>query len=152
MTRLFSPADAAASQQVLEPEVLDINEIVRTAVQLLGQTLGENIVIRTELEDPLWSVNADATKLSQVLMNLAINARDAMPNGGTLAIETRNVPIDSSYARLHIGLRPGDYVALVVSDTGMISPDVPSTTVGMRGLVAHLRASGQAPPPIKPVE
>ena len=109
---------AAASQQVLEPEVLDINDIVRTAVQLLAQTIGENIAIRTELEESLWCVNADATKLTQVLMNLAINARDAMPNGGTLLIETRNVPVDSSYARLHIGLRPGDYVSLVVSDTG----------------------------------
>lgn len=109
---------AAARQQVLEPEVLDINDIVKTAVQLLGQTLGENIAIKTELEESLWSVNADATKLSQVLMNLAINARDAMPNGGTLLIETRNVPIDSSYARLHIGLRPGDYVSLIVSDSG----------------------------------
>ncbi|HEY2323077.1 MAG TPA: response regulator [Thermoanaerobaculia bacterium] len=109
---------AAASQQVLEPEVLDLNDVVRTAVQLLGQTLGENIVITAELEEPLWCVHADATKLSQVLMNLAINARDAMPNGGTLLVETRNVPVDSSYARLHIGLRPGDHVALIVSDTG----------------------------------
>jgi two-component system cell cycle sensor histidine kinase/response regulator CckA len=105
---------AAASQQVLEPEILDVNDIVRNAVQLLDQTLGENIVIRTELEEPLWSLHADATKLSQVLMNLAINARDAMPNGGTLFIETRNVPIDSSYARLHIGLRPGGLLGLKV--------------------------------------
>ncbi|HEY2090764.1 MAG TPA: response regulator [Thermoanaerobaculia bacterium] len=109
---------AAARQQVLDPEIIDVNDVVRTVVQLLAQTLGENIVIKTELGDDLWSTHADASKLSQVLMNLAINARDAMPSGGTLAIETRNVQIDATYARLHIGVRPGDYLSIVVSDTG----------------------------------
>ena len=109
---------AASRQQILQPEVIDVNDTVRSVVQLLVQTLGENIVIRTELDEELWSTHADASKLSQVLMNLAINARDAMPSGGTLMIETRNVQIDSSYARHHIGVKPGDYLSLIVSDTG----------------------------------
>jgi len=109
---------AVARQQVLETQVADLNEIVRSAVQLLGLTLGEHIVIRQELEEPLWSVSVDPSKLHQVLLNLSINARDAMPSGGTLTIETRNVQVGSGYARQHIGLRDGDYVSLVVSDTG----------------------------------
>jgi PAS domain S-box-containing protein len=109
---------AAARQQILEPTVLQLNDVVESVVQLLGKTLGENIVIRTHLDDNLWTVYADATKLHQVLMNLSINARDAMPNGGTVTMETRNVKVDASYARQHVGLRPGDYVSVVVSDTG----------------------------------
>lgn len=109
---------AAARQQVLEPQVVALNDIVRSAVRLLAPTLGEDIVIRTELHDPLWSVHADPGKLHQVLLNLSINARDAMPDGGTLTIETRNVHVDPWYARQHIGLREGDYVVLVVTDTG----------------------------------
>jgi two-component system cell cycle sensor histidine kinase/response regulator CckA len=109
---------AAARQQVLEPEVIDVNEIVRSVVGLLARALGENIVIRSELHDDLWNAHADASKLTQVLMNLAINARDAMPSGGTLLVETRNVQIDRNYARHHIGVRPGDYLSIVVSDTG----------------------------------
>jgi PAS domain S-box-containing protein len=109
---------AAARRQVMEPHVVDVNEVITSAVQLLGPTLGEQIRIHVELEDPLWNVFADAGKLHQVLMNLAINARDAMPRGGELTIESRNVQIDTPYARQHVGLRPGDYVTLLVSDTG----------------------------------
>jgi CheY-like chemotaxis protein len=109
---------AVARQQVLEPQIVNLNDVVSSAVRLLESTLGENIVIRQELGEALWSVNADPGKLHQVLMNLAINARDAMPAGGILTIETRNVKVDTSYARQHIGLREGDYVLLVVADTG----------------------------------
>ncbi|MBV8518401.1 MAG: response regulator [Acidobacteria bacterium] len=109
---------AAARQQVLEPQIVNINEIIASAVRLLRPTLGEQLDIHVELEEPLWSVYADAGKLHQVLMNLSINARDAMPDGGTLMIESRNVRVDASYSRLHIGLREGDYVALIVTDTG----------------------------------
>jgi CheY-like chemotaxis protein len=87
-------------------------------MQLLGPTLGEHIAIRTELESSLWNVYADPGKLHQVLLNLAINARDAMARGGTLMIESRNVHVDSVYGRHHLRLRDGDYVTLIVSDTG----------------------------------
>jgi PAS domain S-box-containing protein len=109
---------AAARRQVLEPHVININDAVAAAIQLLAPTIGENIVIRKELHEPLWNVHADPGKLHQVVVNLAINARDAMPRGGTITIETRNVRVDAGYARQHIGLTEGDYVALIVSDTG----------------------------------
>jgi len=109
---------AAARQQVLEPQVVNLNAIVKSALQLLRPTLEEHITIQEELYEPLWNVHADPGKLHQVLLNLAINARDAMPDGGALTIETRNVKVDSQYARHHIGLREGDYVLLAVSDTG----------------------------------
>ena len=108
----------AARRQVLEPQVVRVNDVVTSAMQLLMPTLGEQVSIRTELEEALWNVHADPGKLHQVLLNLAINARDAMPGGGTLTIETRNVHADSAYARQHVGLREGDYVTLIVSDTG----------------------------------
>jgi PAS domain S-box-containing protein len=108
----------AARQQLLAPHVMNLNLVIASAVQLLTATLGENIEIRQELQEPLWNVHADPGKLHQVLLNLAINARDAMPNGGVLTIESHNVHVDASYARQHLGLRDGDYVSLVISDTG----------------------------------
>ncbi|MBV9496683.1 MAG: response regulator [Acidobacteria bacterium] len=116
---------AAARQQVLEPQIVNVNAVVSSVVQLLGSTLGEHIAIRQELFEPLWNIHVDPGKVHQVIMNLAINARDAMPDGGTLIIETRNVYVDSSYAHQHIGLRRGDYVSIVVSDTGSgIPPEI----------------------------
>jgi PAS domain S-box-containing protein len=109
---------AAARQQVLEPQVVNVNDVIRSAMRLLQPTLGEQIAIRTELDETLWNVYADPGKLHQVLLNLAINARDAMARGGTLTIESRNVQVDASYARQHIGMREGDHVSLIVSDTG----------------------------------
>lgn len=109
---------AAARQQVLEPHVININEPVAAAIQLLAPTVGEHIVIQKELHEPLWNVHADPGKLHQVVVNLTINARDAMPCGGTITIESRNVRVDAGYARQHIGLTEGDYVGLIVSDTG----------------------------------
>ena len=114
---------AAARQQVLEPQIVNLNDVVRSALQLLAPTLGEDIDIEERLHEPLWSVNADPNKLHQVLMNLAINARDAMPGGGTLTIETRNVEVDASYARQHVGLSDGNYVLLAVSDSGSGIPN-----------------------------
>jgi PAS domain S-box-containing protein len=109
---------AAARQQVLDPQVVNLNEVIGSAMQLLTPTLGEHIAIHRHLQEPLWNVNADPGKLHQVLLNLAINARDAMAGGGVLTVESRNVHVDASYARQHIGVREGDYVSLVVSDTG----------------------------------
>jgi PAS domain S-box-containing protein len=109
---------AAARRQVLEPHVMNVNDVIRSAMQLLAPTLGEQIKIRTEIDAALWNVYADPGKLHQVLLNLAINARDAMPRGGSLTVESRNVRVDSAYARQHINLSEGDYVSLVVTDTG----------------------------------
>jgi two-component system, cell cycle sensor histidine kinase and response regulator CckA len=109
---------AAARQQVLEPQVVSLNDVITSALQLLAPTLSEQIRIQTELEPSLWSVYADPGKLHQVLLNLAINARDAMPVGGVLTIESRNVQVESAYARQRIRLREGSYVSLIVSDTG----------------------------------
>jgi two-component system cell cycle sensor histidine kinase/response regulator CckA len=115
----------AARRQVLEPEVVNLNEVVTSAMQLLAPTIGEQIAIRTELQDSLWNVRVDPGKLHQVLINLAINARDAMPGGGVLTIETRNAHLDASYTRQHIGVKEGDYVTLVISDTGTgIAPEI----------------------------
>jgi PAS domain S-box-containing protein len=109
---------AAARRQVLQPSVTNVNEVVKSSLELLSPTLGEHILINSELSEPLWSVYADPGKLHQVLLNLAINARDAMSAGGTLTIETRNLRVDAAYARQHPGLLAGEYVALIVSDTG----------------------------------
>jgi two-component system cell cycle sensor histidine kinase/response regulator CckA len=114
---------AAARQQILLPQVVDLNAVITSAMQLLGPSLGEHIILRTELQEPLWPVHADPGKLHQVLVNLALNARDAMPNGGFLNIETRNIRIDQSYARQHVGVREGEYVAFIVSDTGTGIPE-----------------------------
>lgn len=114
---------AAARRQFLQPQVVNLNEIVTSAMQLLGPTLGEHITIRTDLQEPPWRLHADPGKLHQVLMNLALNARDAMAEGGFLSIETRNIHVDASYARQHIGLREGEYVALIVADTGVGIPE-----------------------------
>jgi len=116
---------AAARRQVLSPEVVELGPLVASTMQLLTRSLGEHIEIRTDLEDGLWPVFADPAKLHQVLLNLALNARDAMTKGGTLSIETRNVRVDGLYSRQHPQLREGDYVALIVSDTGAgIAEDV----------------------------
>ncbi len=108
----------AARRQILDPQVVNLNDVIQSAMQLLSPTLGEHIVIQRYLQDQLWNVRADPGKLHQVLLNLAINARDAMAGGGALTIESRNVRVDASYARQHVGLHEGDYVSLLVSDTG----------------------------------
>jgi len=116
---------AAARRQVLQPQVTDVNEIVSSAVRLLASSIGEDIFMRTDLASELWPVFVDPGKLHQVLMNLALNARDAMLNGGALTIETRNFRATPSYVRQHPQLAEGDYVLLVVSDTGYgIPPDI----------------------------
>jgi len=110
---------AAARRQVLLPQVVNLNDVVNTALQLLVPSLGEHIIIRKELQQSLWHVHADPGKLHQALINLSLNARDAMPDGGFLNIETRNIRIDDAYARQHVGIIVGEYVMLIVGDTGI---------------------------------
>jgi two-component system, cell cycle sensor histidine kinase and response regulator CckA len=104
--------------QVLQPQVLDLNGIVSGMIQMLSRIIGEHIELVFRPGGILGRVKADAGQLEQVLLNLVVNARDAMPNGGQLTIETENVELDDSYSQLHSVAKPGAYVMLAVSDTG----------------------------------
>src|SRR5712691_24121 len=109
---------AFSRKQVREPKVLDLNRALADVQGMLGRLIGENIEIVTSLEAGLGHVEADPGQMEQVLLNLAVNARDAMPQGGKLILETTNVDLDEAYARTHTGSRPGPHVRLAVSDTG----------------------------------
>jgi signal transduction histidine kinase/ActR/RegA family two-component response regulator len=109
---------AFARQQVLQPRLLDLNDSVCRVEQLLRRLIGEDILLETELDERLGTVKADATQVEQVLMNLAVNARDAMPDGGTLTIETRNVELSAQDQRDVFAIVPGPYALLAVTDTG----------------------------------
>jgi two-component system cell cycle sensor histidine kinase/response regulator CckA len=109
---------AFSRQQVLERRVLDVNELIRNVEKMLRRLIGEDVDLAAVLDPALSRVRADAGQLEQVIMNLAVNARDAMPRGGRLTIETANVDLDEAYARSHVTVRPGKYVMVAVSDTG----------------------------------
>ena len=109
---------AFSRQQVLEPRVLDVNTVVASTEKLLTRLLGEDVSLTTTLAAALGAVKVDPGQLEQIIMNLAVNARDAMPRGGRLSIETANVEMDESYVHGHPLARPGHYVMLTVSDTG----------------------------------
>ncbi|MGH7732440.1 MAG: PAS domain S-box protein [Gemmatimonadales bacterium] len=116
---------AFSRQQMLAPDVLDINAVVADLTRLLGRVLGEDIHFETRLRPDLGKVRADPGQLGQVIMNLAVNARDAMPEGGMLTIATAAASIDKTYAATHPSAVPGDYVVVSVSDSGTgIAPDV----------------------------
>jgi PAS domain S-box-containing protein len=109
---------AFSRQQVLEPRYLDLNSVVLAMSELLQRLIGEDITLVHRLAPGLGHVHADPSQLEQVLMNVAVNARDAMPEGGTLAIETANVVLHNDYPRAPVGVAPGPYVVLSISDTG----------------------------------
>ena len=109
---------AFSRRQVLTPEVLDLNAVAADSEKLLRRLIGEDIELVTVLRPALGSVRVDPGQLQQVILNLAVNARDAMPQGGTLTIETAKAELDEAYARDHPGVEPGQYVMLAVSDTG----------------------------------
>ena len=114
---MFSRKDVAT------PEVLDLNEVVFDMEKLLRRVIDSNIEVSTELRAPLWPVVMDVGQLEQVIMNLALNARDAMPDGGTLTLSTGHAIVDAETARMKAGLRPGAYVVLTVRDTGCGIPE-----------------------------
>ncbi|MDB5309206.1 MAG: Blue-light-activated protein [Gemmataceae bacterium] len=109
---------AFSRRAVLEPRVLDPNAVVAEAGKMLRRLIGEDVTLATALDPAVSRVRVDPGQMGQVLMNLAVNARDAMPRGGRLTIETRDVELGGDYARLHHGVRPGRYVLTAVTDTG----------------------------------
>lgn len=115
---------AFSRQQPLSPEPLVINKLVAHMSELLSRTLGEHIHIETVLAAGLWQIRADPAQLENTILNLAVNARDAMPNGGRLTIEAQNVFVDDGYAREY-AISPGQFVMIAVADTGTgMSPDI----------------------------
>ncbi|MGH9743446.1 MAG: PAS domain S-box protein [Candidatus Acidiferrum sp.] len=115
---------AFSRRQVLQPKIIDLNAIVLGLDKLLARLMGEHIEMVTRCGTNVGNVKADPAQIEQVIMNLVVNARDAMPKGGRLTVETFNVDLDSTYARDHVSVKPGAYVMLAVSDTGTgISPE-----------------------------
>jgi signal transduction histidine kinase len=110
---------AFARRQPLAPETVDLNRLVQGMSELLRRTLGEIIEIETVLAGGLWPVSVDVSQLESAIINLAVNARDAMLGGGKLTIETANTFLDDSYANAHEEVRPGQYVVLAISDSGV---------------------------------
>jgi PAS domain S-box-containing protein len=110
---------AFSRRQVLQPKVMDLNQLVAGLGVMLRRLIGEDIDLRLVMGPELGRVNADPGQMEQVIMNLAVNSRDAMPKGGALTIETMNADLDSAYVKSHIAVRPGSYVMLAVSDTGI---------------------------------
>ena len=113
---------AFGRRQSLDTKPNDVNRIVAGIEDLLQRSMGERIELVCELSEDLWTASTDANQLESALLNLAINARDAMPDGGRLTIETANTQLDQAYASLHEDVQPGDYVAVSVSDTGVGMP------------------------------
>jgi PAS domain S-box-containing protein len=109
---------AFSRKQVLQPKVIDLNSLVADIEKMLRRLIGEDIDLQTVLHRELGSIKADPGQIEQVIMNLVVNARDAMPKGGKLTIETRNVYLDQEFAEQHIATNPGPYVMLAISDTG----------------------------------
>jgi two-component system, cell cycle sensor histidine kinase and response regulator CckA len=106
-------------QQVMETKVLDMNEVLGSMEKMLRRILGEQLELRTLLDPELGRIRADRGNVEQIIMNLAVNAKDAMPDGGKLTIETSNVVLDDTIAHSHLGTEPGPYVLLAVTDTGI---------------------------------
>jgi PAS domain S-box-containing protein len=114
---------AFSRKQALDPRPLDANRLVQGMSELLRRTLGESIGIETVLAGGLWQTFVDPNHLENALLNLAINARDAMPDGGKLTIETGNTYLDDDYAAAHVEVTPGQYVLVAISDTGHGMPE-----------------------------
>jgi two-component system cell cycle sensor histidine kinase/response regulator CckA len=110
---------AFGRKQILQPLPINLNDIVTDMNKMLRRLIGEDIVLTAKLDPALTRVKADPGQIEQVLVNLVVNARDAMPQGGNLTIETATVELDQEYANTRVGVLPGDYVMLAVSDTGI---------------------------------
>jgi CheY-like chemotaxis protein len=116
---------AFARRQIIEPRIVDLNGLVLNVDRMLRRLLGEDVELVTVADPKLWRVRIDPGQFEQVLVNLAVNARDAMPEGGRLLIETGNVELDPDFARQHATVQPGPHVLLAVTDTGVgMDPEV----------------------------
>ena len=121
---------AFARNQPLAPLVVDVNSLVRDMAELLRRALGENIKLEYVVAGGLWRAKVDPAQLESAIVNLAVNARDAMPDGGSLTIETENTYLDERYAVSRSEVRPGSYVVVAVSDTGVgMAPDVAARAI-----------------------
>jgi len=109
---------AFSRRQISQPKVLHLNDVVEHSLKMLRRVIGEDVEIAAHLDPDLRAVKVDPSQIDQLLVNLVVNSRDAMPHGGALTIETRNVILDDTYAGRHIGVSPGPYAMLAVSDTG----------------------------------
>jgi len=116
---LTSQLLAFSRKQIIQPRVVSLNGVVRGMEQLLRRIIGEDVEMETVLESSLWPVMVDAAQMEQVIINLAVNARDAMPGGGRLTIETANVVFDDRFVMEHLGSRHGEHVLLAIRDTGV---------------------------------
>ena len=114
---------AFSRKQLIEPRVLDLNELTASLHKMLVRLIGENIELKTVQSKKLGATKIDPGQFEQILVNLAVNARDAMPDGGKLVIETANVELDEEYCRVHSYAQVGSYVLLAVSDTGCGIPE-----------------------------
>jgi signal transduction histidine kinase/ActR/RegA family two-component response regulator len=109
---------AFSRKSIVQPRVISLNKVASGMEKMLQRLIGEDILIAFELAEDLGQVKADPGLIEQVILNLAVNSRDAMPRGGHLTIETRNVELDASFSRRHVSVTPGSYVMLAISDTG----------------------------------
>ena len=113
---------AFSRKQLWEPRLLDLNAVITDQQKMLSRLIGEDIEFVTVLDPALYKVKTDLGQFEQVIMNLVVNARDAMPRGGRLVVETRNAELDASYTSAHAGVEPGPYAMVTVSDTGCGMP------------------------------
>ncbi len=109
---------AFSRQQHMRPQVISLNALITNTERMLRRLIREDVVLELILQDELRSVTADPHQIEQAIVNLVVNARDAMPEGGRITVETANVSLDESYARTHIGVQPGEFAMIAVSDTG----------------------------------
>ena len=115
---LVSQLMSFSRKQILQPKILNLSQVVAGIHTMLGRTIGEDIQMEINLAADLWMVEADPSQVEQVLVNLVVNARDAMPRGGKLTIETSNSSLNEEFSANHIDVSPGDYVLVTVNDTG----------------------------------
>lgn len=109
---------AFSRRQVIEPKVMNLKDVIENMSEMLKHTIGGHIRLNTVIAPELWPVKVDPTQIEQVIINLAVNARDAMPDGGQMTLETANAVLDENYVSSHLDARPGDYVMLSVADSG----------------------------------
>jgi PAS domain S-box-containing protein len=133
---------AFSRRQVLQPKVLDLNGVVSCMEKMLLRLIEEDVDFRTVLGKELWSVKADPGQIEQVVMNLVVNAKDAMPGGGKLTIETSNISLGEGYSRGHPSVPPGPYVMLAISDTGMGMDDATRSRIFEPFFTTKERAKG----------